>query len=289
MKKRLTAVVLSMTLLVVNLVGCSDRNDSESSESKVTETTTTATTEAKKDTSSEVTTTETSKGDESTSTTTSSTETTTQSSSEPKNSNRVILDVKNIQQKPELPKGSEITCATMVLNYYGFNVSKMDMLKYLPISEAPDANGIWLTPFEAFIGDPKLATGYGCYNTVIKKAIKSYWRKENITGYKVNDPSITNFVDLYEEINKGNPIIIWASVSMNDIEITKKAWKTADMGEFDWVKNEHCMVLIGYDKDKHTAILSDPLDPKGTVEYPEKDVAKVYDKLNSQALVIHKE
>lgn len=179
----------------------------------------------------------------------------------------------------------------MLLNYYGISVTKMELLKYLPMAEKPDENGVWVTPIEAYVGNPKLETGYGCYNTVIKKALKKYLRAENITDYEVKDPVIVanrNFDDLYDEINKGNPIIIWASVNMNDIEITKKAWKTADMGDFDWAKNAHCYVLIGYDKDKNTMILSDPLDPKGTVEYPKEQVKKIYDQMNSQAVVIRK-
>jgi uncharacterized protein YvpB len=325
MKKRLTAVVLSMALIVANLVSCSDRNDSESSESKVTETTTTtATTETKEDTSSEngttteETTTETSKEDDSssdessttttavtdsstvtnsttttkanttttaktTTTTKATTAATTQSTSGSKSSNRVILDVKNIQQKPELPKGSEITCATMVLNYYGFNVNKMDMLKYLKIVEAPDANGVWVSIDEAYVGNPKLETGYGCSNAVIEDAIDNYLKAEKNTDYEVKDPVITNFVDLYEEINKNNPVIIWVSTDMTDIKKTEKGWKTAYLDDYHCPTNAHCLVLIGYDKDKGTAKFLDPLDPKGTVEYSDKDVEKVYDQFEWQA------
>ena len=39
-------------------------------------------------------------------------------------SRQCILPVKTIYQKPELPNGCEITSATIVLNYLGFNVSK---------------------------------------------------------------------------------------------------------------------------------------------------------------------
>jgi uncharacterized protein YvpB len=330
MKKRLTAVVLSMALIVANLVSCSDRNDSESSESKVTETTTTtATTETKEDTSSEngttteETTTETSKEDDSssdessttttavtdsstvtnsttttkanttttaktTTTTKATTAATTQSTSGSKSSNRVILDVKNIQQKPELPTGCEITAATIALNYYGFKVNKMEMLDYLNISEAPDQNGYWKNPYSYYIGNPKLSTGYGCYSAVIKYAIEDYWEDNNINNYSINGLSRTDFINLYNEIDKKNPVIIWVGRYMKDIEIGKVKWKLIDGSIFEWTSNEHCVVLIGYDKNKDTVILSDPLDPKGTVEYPRKTVEKVYNQMDRQALVIHK-
>ena len=42
-------------------------------------------------------------------------------------SRQCILPVNTIYQKPELPNGCEITSATIVLNYLGFNVSRVTM------------------------------------------------------------------------------------------------------------------------------------------------------------------
>lgn len=280
MKQRLMAIIAALAMTFACLTACGDSSsneDASKTESSSAAETNTTSSESKPETTT-VTTAE-------TTTTTTTTQATT---TVPQNKNKVVLDVKNIQQKPELPKGSEITCATMVLNYYGFNVDKMDMLKYLPIVEAPDANGVWVSIDEAYVGNPKLDTGYGCSNAVIKKAIKNYFKAEKNTDYEVKDPVKTNFADLYEEINKSNPVIIWVSTDMTDIKKTEKGWKTAYLDDYHCPTNVHCLVLIGYDKDKGTAIFSDPLDPKGTVEYSDKDVAKVYDQFESQALVIHK-
>lgn len=330
MKRKLTAVVLSFALLVANLAACSDRNDSEDSESKVTETTTTTTTsETKEDTSKESTTTteattttskeDDSKSDESTtttavtdsSTTSNSTTTaattkandttttkaatttktttaaTTQSSSNPKSSNRVMLNVKNIQQKPELPTGCEITAAAIALNYYGIKVSKMELLKYVPISDLPK-NGHGDSPWIAFIGNPKLTSGLGCYVSVIKAAIIDYFEDKKINDYTVKNLYKSDFLDLYEEIDNGNPVIVWATVNMQNITQTI-TWIDNEGFKSGWISPEHCLVLIGYDKDKNTAIFSDPLDPKGTVEYPISVVEKAYNQLSKQALVIHKD
>ncbi len=279
MKQRLMAIIAALAVTFTCLTACGDSSsneDASKTESSSAAETNTTSSESKPETTTAT-----------TAETTTTTTTTQATTTVPQNKNRVVLDVKNIQQKPELPRGSEITCATMLLNYYGFNVSKMDMLKYLPIVEAPDANGVWVSPLDAYVGNPKLETGYGCYNNIIKKAIRAYFKTEKITDYEVKDPVKTNFVDLYEEINKNNPVIIWASNDMTDIKFSEKGWKTASE-DFYWPTNVHCLVLIGYDKDKGTAIFSDPLDPKGTVEYPEKDVAKVYDQMYSMALVIHK-
>lgn len=326
--KKLTAVVLSLALLAANLAGCSDRNDSESSESKVTETTTTTTTsESKEDTSSENGTTteettttskeEDSSSDESTTTTTSVTDSsttsnstttastkandtttkaatttkvttaaTTQTSTNPKSSNRVVLNVKNIQQKPELPKGSEITAATIALNYSGFNVNKLELLKYVHMADLPQ-NGKGYDPWGAYIGNPKLSTGYGCYNPVIKFAIRDYFRSKGISN--AGTQTLNNdFIDLYKEIDNGTPVIIWATVNMKDVG-NIVTWTDTEGASVIWKSNEHCLVLIGYDKDKDTAIFSDSLDPKGTVEYPRSVAEKAYNAMDKQSLVIRKE
>lgn len=280
MKQRLMAIIAAFAVTFACMTACGDSSSNE--DASKTESSSAAETNTNSSESKPETTTAT------TAETTTTTTTTQATTTVPQNKNRVVLDVKNIQQKPELPKGSEITCATMVLNYYGFNVSKMDMLKYLPIVEAPDANGVWVSIDEAYVGNPKLDTGYGCSNAVIKKAIKNYFKAEKNTDYEVKDPVKTNFADLYEEINKNNPVIIWVSTDMTDIKKTEKGWKTAYLDDYHCPTNLHCLVLIGYDKDKGTAIFSDPLNPKGTVEYFDKDVAKVYDQFESQALVIRK-
>ena len=299
--------------MLANLAGCSNRNDSEDSESKVTETTTTTTSETIEDTSSEngttteETTTETSKEDDSssdessttttavtdsstvtnsTTTTKATTAATTQSTSGSKSSNRVILDVKNIQQKPELPKGSEITATTMVLNYLGIKVSKMELVNYLPKTGLPQ-NGKASNPYTTYIGDPKLTTGYGCYAAVIKNALRyQYFKAKNITDYTIkilND----DFINLYSEIDNKNPVVIWATVNMKDVTNTV-TWTDMEGYSVTWKTNEHCLVLIGYDKDKDTAIFSDPLDPKGIVEYPRSVAEKAYNTMEKQALVIRK-
>ncbi len=260
MKQRLMAIIAALAVTFACLTACGDSSQADSSKTNSSSSAETNTTSSE---SMPETTTAT------TAETTTTTTTTQATTTVPQNKNRVVLDVKNIQQKPELPKGSEITCATMVLNYYGFNVNKMDMLKYLKIVEAPDANGVWVSIDEAYVGNPKLETGYGCSNAVIEDAIDNYLKAEKNTDYEVKDPIIVayrNLDDFYDEINNGNPIIVWVSTDMTDIKKTEKGWKTAYLDDYHCPTNAHCLVLIGYDKDKGTAIFSDPLDPKGTVK-----------------------
>ena len=61
-------------------------------------------------------------------------------------------------QNPELPHGCEITSLTAVLNYFGMNVSKLEMTdKYLPKQEIRTEGNqrFGPNPNEAFAGNPR--------------------------------------------------------------------------------------------------------------------------------------
>ncbi len=200
---------------------------------------------------------------------------------------RKVLQVKNIQQMPELPSGCEVVCAAMLLQYYGFECSKTELLEYMPIVESPDSNGRWVTPWEAFVGNPR-SSYFGCYYPVIEKTINSYFKAKGISGYTVNGSFQTSLSDLYKEIDKGNPVIIWTSINMVNITTNSNSWIVQDGSTCNWTTNEHCVVLMGYDRINDTLIVSDPLDARGTVEYPRKTVEKVYNQMYKQAVLIQK-
>ena len=100
-------------------------------------------------------------------------------------STRRIKDVPYISQLPTLPTGCESAGAAMLLNYYGCTVTAEEFASYyLPTGDAPhtDENGklIGCDPWEAFPGDPFSETGWGCYSTVIERAMNVAW-SETIT------------------------------------------------------------------------------------------------------------
>lgn len=198
---------------------------------------------------------------------------------------RVQLYVKNIQQCPELPMGCEAVSGSIALQWYGFKVDKFSLLKYQPMDEAPE-NGVWGDPNEVFVGNPRTYK-WGCYSPVIKKAIEDYFEANKVTDYEVVSLDGSEFTDLYSEIDAGNPIILWVTTWMQDLEKGEQ-WKLKDGSTFVWTKHEHCVCMIGYDTEKDTVIISDPYDSKGTVEYSRKKVERVYKQLNNMALVIHK-
>ena len=205
----------------------------------------------------------------------------------PSEETRVVLDVKNIQQLPELPAGCEVTSTTIVMNYEGIKVDKMTLLSYLPMMQWPDKNDRWASPWDVFVGNPKLSY-YGCYSPVIIKTVENAFEASDITSYEVVDLSGSTLEELYAQIDDGHPVIVWATMFMKESYTGRSSWTLQDGSTFHWRSNEHCLVLIGYDLEKNTVILSDPYDERGTVEYDADLFETRYEELYEQALIIRR-
>lgn len=184
----------------------------------------------------------------------------------------MILGVQNIMQKPDLPAGAEITCLTIVLNYLCDYADKVYMAEnYLTIAEPGTAS-----PYEAYLGDPKISEGsYGCYAPVIVDAANRYFADKKNTKKKAVDVSGSTMEELLNYVKAGTPVIVWGTINMSSTEVEAE-WDIN--GEvFQWKSNEHCTVLMGYNKTKETVIVADPL--RGIVEF---DMQKYYQRYNDQ-------
>jgi uncharacterized protein YvpB len=205
-------------------------------------------------------------------------------------SKSVYIDMENILQNPELPTGCEITSLTILLRYYGFDAEKTDMAKnYLPTS--------WGNPryidgevykdsfFDYFIGDP-FGTGYGCFSNAIEKAANDYIA-DNGGGYTVLNISGSSPQDLYSYLADGVPVICWATDGMIEPEYYESWYDNATGEKLDWYLNEHCFVLVGFDMEKNTVTLNDPM--KGIIDYNMAKFEKRYEQMYSQAIIIQKD
>lgn len=129
---------------------------------------------------------------------------------------RRIKDVPYISQLPTLPTGCESASAAMLLNYYGCTVTAEEFASYyLPTGDAPhtDENGelIGCDPWEAFPGDPFSETGWGCYSTVIERAMNEFLTN---TGYHAERLSGVPLYRLKSYIDNNTPVMIWATICM---------------------------------------------------------------------------
>lgn len=194
-----------------------------------------------------------------------------------------IGNVPIIAQKPEFPTGCESVSAVTVLKYFGFDITVGQFVdEYLPKSNEfynADGKRYGPSPYEYFIGDPRLDSSYGCMAPVIENAISGYLggpdRVKNTTG-----TSLTQLCEDY--IDKDIPVMVWATTAMIEVE-PRASWYLRDGTLFTWPGNEHCLVLTGYDGSYY--YFNDP--DKGTaVKYAKARVEDRFEKLGKQSLVV---
>lgn len=194
-----------------------------------------------------------------------------------------IGNVPIIAQKPEFPTGCESVSAVMVLKYFGFDITVGQFVdEYLPKSNEfynADGKRYGPSPYEYFIGNPRLDSSYGCMAPVIEKAISGYLggsdRVKNTTG-----TSLTQLCGDY--IDKDIPVMVWATIAMIEVE-PRAPWYLRDGTLFTWPGKEHCLVLTGYDGSYY--YFNDP--DKGTaVKYARARVEDRFEKLGKQSLVV---
>lgn len=155
-------------------------------------------------------------------------------------------------QLPELPAGCEVTALSMALKFQGYSVDKMTIVnKYLDIGETKKAN-----PYKQFVGNPTdKETGYGCYSPVIIKCVQKL-------GANVLDYSHGTFSSILGNVEKGQPVVIWATINMKPTIFGSSIWKDSDGNIVCWRGNEHCVVLVGFDTSKDEVYVADPLTGK---------------------------
>lgn len=204
------------------------------------------------------------------------------------NTNAQLLAVSSIYQygEPSLPTGCESTSLAIALNYYGANVTKNEIAdKYIS-----KGNINWNTmtgpdPLTTFIGNPNDNYSYGCYSTCIQNAANKYIKEKNMpyTAKAVVGKELSYW---FARIRAGHPVVIWATMNM---AATKKTtvWHTTSGKKIQWLGNEHCLVLAGYDLTKNVVYVADPMkNTSKCVAYDIDLFAKRYAEQGKHAVVI---
>ena len=195
------------------------------------------------------------------------------------------IDVPLICQYPELPTGCESVAATMVLQYYGTDVTSEEFAgSWLDCDENFYYSGDDLygpDPDEVFAGNPFTYSSYGCFASPIVNAVNN--NSTNCKAYKITDRSVKELCD--EFIDNNTPVLIWATMNMSAPE-EGNSWYLEDGSSFTWSSGEHCLVLVGYSDDCY--ILNDPMTGN-TVAYKKRTIEKRFAEMGRQAVYIQKE
>lgn len=105
------------------------------------------------------------------------------------------LNVPLIAQRPELPTGCEIVATTMMLNFAGSKVTKMQLAKQVPRSRNPN---------KGFVGSPYSPTGWYIYPKGLLKVVKRHvGTAQNMTGATV--------AQLKQKVASDHPVVVWVN------------------------------------------------------------------------------
>ncbi|MBQ8515785.1 MAG: C39 family peptidase [Ruminococcus sp.] len=194
-----------------------------------------------------------------------------------------IEGVPEIAQLPDFPTGCESVSAVMLLQYAGEELSVSAFIdQYLDRSDHfYHMNGLCYgpDPSACFIGDPRTETSYGCMATVIEKAFLRFFGSDE---RYVNTTGLTLPVLCEEYISCGIPVMVWVSLKM-EAPIPGSTWHLSDGSSYQWLANEHCMVLIGYDEQYY--YFNDPYT--GTCQKYEKALSeKRHEAFELQSLAV---
>jgi uncharacterized protein YvpB len=205
------------------------------------------------------------------------------------NDDTATISVPSLTQD-SYPTGCESTSTVMALNYYGIDMTIGEFIdNYLDMESIVYKNGeMWACdPNVSFVGNPRSSSGFGCYAPVIVKAIDSVLDDnsldsslgaKNLTGLSLR--RICN-----EYVSNGIPVIVWATQNMQPSE-EGKTWNVLGTDDtFTWKSKEHCLLLVGYDKDYY--YFNDPQHYSDTyTKYDRYTVESRYRELGSQAVAI---
>lgn len=200
----------------------------------------------------------------------------------------VCIDVPYISQQDEYPTGCELVSASMLLKFYGFEISAGELIekgyvKHTELEYDNKEDKIYCAdPNESFIGNPRNESGYGCYSNALRNGLEKYLENEYFDAVSLSGISLEDLC--MEYIDFGEPVLIWASINMVQTKENENVWIIKETGEeFRWLANEHCLVLVGYDDEYY--YFNDPLEGVA-VPYEREIVELRYKELGFQAITI---
>lgn len=195
----------------------------------------------------------------------------------------VQLDVPLIKQYPELPRGCEVTALTMLLNYHGYNTTKMQLAKRITRDPTPykekNRKIYFGNPHQGFVGDiySRSNPGLGVYVEPIIDLAYLYAKTDvvNLTNQKE--------LEIMFALSEGYPV--WIITNTTYEKLPSSAFETwyTPQGKIRVTYKEHSVVITGYDEEYY--YFNDPLDGKKK-KAPKSSFIEAWKQMGSQAIAI---
>ncbi|MBR5752994.1 MAG: C39 family peptidase [Clostridia bacterium] len=180
----------------------------------------------------------------------------------------VTMKVTLVNQLPNYPTGCEAASATMLLKYYGYDITLAKMVAAIPRENLRTVDGKRYGPriTEKFVGDPRSTytssnPGYGCFAPVVTKSMNSVISKQHGKHKAVNKTGAT-FSELLGFLDEGRPVIVWSTYNLQTPTKVNAWYIATSKGPeyFSYPRGTHVCVLVGY--DAKNIYLADPYGAK---------------------------
>lgn len=182
----------------------------------------------------------------------------------------LLEDIPFYTQQGLLPTGCELVSAKMVLEYYtDAEVPIQDIVDNIVCTYPQTKEGVACAPHpaQAFIGNPWDPTSFGCFAPAIVDMMNELL-PDGCCAIDTTGTSLTELAETY--LPQGTPVLVWASINMLNL-FPYRGWYLEDEDGnptdewYDWLANEHCLVLVGYDADYY--YFNDPYKYSAPVAY----------------------
>lgn len=173
-----------------------------------------------------------------------------------KESTVLIENAPKINQYPNYPTGCESVALTILLRYYGINVSPDNVINNLKKGDLPYYEGevrYGGNPELEFVGNPYSESSYGVFENPIADVASIYKSGVNVRNG-------VPFSEVLALVKNGRPVLVWTSIDLAVPYISSSWIYKPTMETIYWKTREHAVVVFGYNDSE--VIISDPVGGK---------------------------
>jgi uncharacterized protein YvpB len=191
----------------------------------------------------------------------------------------ILLDVPLINQMdyPKLYNGCEVTSLTMLLQFWGINVTKNEVAEKLPRVSLQSEDGTMGNPNIGFVGNMEVGPGLGVYHEPIFQIAKTYMNNQLL----VEDLTKSSFTTILEKVGQGLPVWVITTTKFSPIP-SLEYWETPQ-GPVEITYSMHSVVITGYDHEH--LYINDPYGTKNK-KVNKENFIESWEQMGSQAIVI---